>query len=82
MTLACLPLVAGASLLAALGLAFVLQAVGIVGVGSGAAVQAGIVEAELPLLLGSLCTAAVAVVGLTLLAVGEPGLPRRSALRA
>lgn len=73
-TLACLPLVAGASL-AALGLAFVLQAVGIVGVGSGAAVQAGIVEAELPLLLGSLCTAAVAVVGLTLLAVGRARPP-------
>lgn len=71
-TLAWLPLVAGAGL-AALGLVYMAQAVGFVGAGSTMAVQAGVMEAELPLLLGFLGTAGVAGVGLALLAVGRRG---------
>ena len=71
-TLACLPLVAGAGL-AALGLVYMAQAVGFVGSGTTVAVQAGVMEAELPLLLGFLGTAGVAGLGLALLAVGRSG---------
>ena len=69
-TLAWLPLVAGAGL-AALGVVQVAQAVGFVGTGSTVALQAGLMEAELPLLLGFLGTAGVAGFGLALLAVGR-----------
>ena len=69
-TLAWLPLVAGAGL-AALGVVQVAQAVAFVGVGSTVALHAGLMEAELPLLLGFLGTAGVAGVGLALLVVGR-----------
>ena len=71
-TLAWLPLVAGAGL-AALGLVYMAQAVGFVGSGSTVALQAGLMEAELPLLLGFLGTAGVASLGLALLALGRRG---------
>jgi TonB family protein len=71
-TLAWLPLVAGASL-AALGVVRVAEAAALVGTGSIAAIQAGLMEAELPLLLGLLGTAGVAGLGLALLAVGRSG---------
>ena len=69
-TMAWLPLVAGASL-AALGVVRVAEAAALVGTGSIAAVQAGLAEAELPLLLGLLGTAGVGGLGLALLAVGR-----------
>jgi TonB family protein len=68
-TMAWLPLVAGASL-AALGVVRVAEAAALVGTGSIAAVQAGLTEAGLPLLLGLLGTAGVGGLGLALLAVG------------
>ncbi len=69
LTLAWLPLVAGAGL-AALGVVRVAEAVTLVGTGSVAAVQAGLLEAQLPLLLGLVGTAGVAGLALLLLAFG------------
>jgi hypothetical protein len=72
LTLAWLPLVAGAGL-AALGVVQVVQGLALTGSGGTVALQAGLLEAELPLLLGLLGTAGVAGLGLVLLAVGRSG---------
>ena len=69
-TMAWLPLVAGAGL-AALGVVQVAQAVAFIGSGSTMALQAGLMEAELPLLLGFLGTAGIAGLGLVLLTLGR-----------
>lgn len=83
-TLAWLPLVVGVGL-AALGVVQVVQGLALTGSGWTVAVQAGLLEAELPLLLGLLGTASVAGLGLVLLAVGRSGQaaspsPERSSL--